>query len=278
MKNKLKIGIFDSSIGGISVLKEALKLNLFPEIEYLADTKYYPYGEKDETTIKERIIKIADFFQKRENNILIIACSTASAIYEKHKKEIKNIFKGKIYTMLNRSLCEEITRSSKNKNIGIISTSLTAKNGYFKKYIQTRTNNLKITVKAAPLLIEKITLGKHKSKETYLLAEKYLNPFVKDNDAIVLGCTHFHFTSKIIKKICYPKKIIEPAPICIKHIMKDLKLQKSLVQNTNIHFLCTKDLFNFKSQVNIFFESKKSHLKYSLVQLEKISDKLSFAV
>lgn len=266
-----RIAIFDSSIGGLSILKEAIKNFKGIQFEYLADTLYYPYGEKREDLIKERLKKILSYFEMRKCGILIIACSTASGIYEKNKKYFKGFFSGKIYTMLNQTLCEEIEKCSRNKKISIISTTLTKKLGQFKKYIEKNSSLSIIEVKEAPLLVEKITLGKINSEETKNLAKKYIAPLIKHSDTLVLGCTHFHFISTTIKKICSEKNVsvIEPAKTSIKHIKnlhKELRIKKG--QNEIILF-STSNINDFYKMALKIAKIKVPRKNYNITNIEK---------
>ena len=213
------IGIFDSGVGGLTVVKEIFKYLPGYQIVYFGDTARLPYGTKGGVFVKKYSAKITDWLIKKGAKLLIIACHTSSAwASESLKKQFKTI---PIFEMASPGVNEAI-KLTKNKKIGIIGTPGTIKSGFWQKKLLEFDHNLKIYSKPCPLfapLAEEGWLNEKPAKET---AKKYLKEFKNKNiDVLILACTHYPLLKRVIREtIGHNIRIINPA----ESLAKELKL------------------------------------------------------
>jgi len=201
----MKIGMFDSGVGGITVLKEFLKI--LPENEYIyfGDTKRVPYGGKSAENIKLFSIEIIDFLIKQNVDIIIAACNTVSAVC---LNEIKNNYDIKIIGVIEPTV--DYILKTDYKNIGIIGTKATVQSKVYTKILEK--NNIKTYNKACPLFVPVIEENIQKDIIVDSIIDFYLSDFLNiDLDAIVLACTHYPIIETKIKKYLPNIDIINPA-------------------------------------------------------------------
>lgn len=216
------IGIFDSGVGGLTVVKEIFKELPNHQIIYFGDTARLPYGTKGADFIKNHSLKIIDFLIGKGSKIIIVACHTASVILSDLPK---NYFKVPVFNMVDSSL-DDVISGTKNKKIGIIGTARTIKSKVWEKKLLKEENRLKIYSVACPLfvpLVEEGWLGKKITKE---IVKEYLKNFRKKGiDVLVLACTHYPLLKKEIKEaVGREVKIIDPGKslaVKLKEFLKD---------------------------------------------------------
>jgi glutamate racemase len=189
----LKAGIFDSGVGGLSVLDSILEHNLFEEIIYYGDTARVPYGTKNPQTIIKYALEALEFFEQFDIDVLIFACNSVSAyaieiLQEKTKLKIFGVIKAGV---LATSLV-----TNKNDNILIIGTKATINsNKYQNNLIKLGYNN--ITSIPTPLFVPLIEEGILKGEILHLAMKHYFENINKP-DIVILGCTHYPFISNEI--------------------------------------------------------------------------------
>ena len=208
-------GIFDSGVGGLSVV--ALLKKRFAEAGfiYLGDTDHFPYGEKSKESIQDYAYKNTCFLLNQGATIIIIACHTASALAADYlRKKFKGI---PIYDVISPTI-KEVSRLNLNR-IGIIGTRATIQSGIYEKKI----NSCVIISQSCPLLVSLIEEGWVDRPETYSILKHYLLPLKKQKiEGLVLSCTHYSLIKKQIKKILGSKiKIIDPAEILFDNLNFD---------------------------------------------------------
>lgn len=201
---KYKIGIFDSGVGGITVLKEIIKLLPNENILYYGDSKNAPYGEKSQEEIQKLSEDVTKFLIKEGCSVIVIACNTATAgaleyLRGKYPVHIIGVIDGGAKTALD---------ISKNKKINIISTPFTAKSQAYMKKIREFSKEAQIYQEGCPTLCPMIEDGwKQENNE---ILEKHLNNLSKDADTLILGCTHYPLIIEEIEKY-FSGNIVEPS-------------------------------------------------------------------
>ncbi len=186
------IGIFDSGIGGLSLVEACEKHIPEARILYVADTAHQPYGQKTAQQVLEYSGRICDFFQAQRVQAILVACSTASAVAV---PALQKSLKVPVFGLLQTGWVEETLRGTRHQRIGILATTLTTQTGMFAKALEQKASpGVQIFGRAAPELIDLISEGRVDDEVLLPAIRSALGPLLKKNiDALVIGCTHFNF-------------------------------------------------------------------------------------
>lgn len=193
----MSIGVFDSGLGGLSVLKH-LKQQLDHEsFVYVADSANAPYGNKLESFIYQRCLNISGFLVEKEVSLIVIACNTATAVAVERLRDVINIPIVAIEPALKPASFK--TQSGK---IGVLATASTLNSQPYNKLVTNFANKIVCFEQAAHGLVEQVEAGWLDGEETESLLNRYLQPMLQEGvDSIVLGCTHYPFLLPAISKI-----------------------------------------------------------------------------
>ena len=192
------IGVFDSGIGGLTVVK-SLKESLPNEtIFYVGDTARVPYGNKSKQRIQQFSKEIVKWLIQKNCKIIIVACNTASSLaIEILKKE----FSIPIFGVINPGVDYAIN-ATKTYNIGVLGTEATIISDAYGEKIKSNNPNIHVVSKACPLFVPLVEEGLVEGSIPMSIAELYLKDFKNTNiDTVILGCTHYPILKNIIKKI-----------------------------------------------------------------------------
>ncbi|MBT3477971.1 MAG: glutamate racemase [Candidatus Marinimicrobia bacterium] len=192
------IAVFDSGLGGLTVVK-ALQQKLPNEsIIYFGDTARVPYGNKSQTLIKEYSEEITKFLIGKKAKMVIVACNTASALALSHLKQTFDI---PILGVIEPG-AEAARAVTKSKNIGIIGTLATIRSEAYEKAIQKLDASIGTTAKACPLFVPLVEEGWLKGGVPTKIAETYLDELVAEGiDTLILGCTHYPLLIPVLEKV-----------------------------------------------------------------------------
>ena len=261
-ENKKSIGIFDSGLGGLTVLKE-LKQKLPKEsFIYFGDIKNLPYGNKSHKSILSYSYKISDFLFSKKIKSIVIACNTASAIgYEK----IDKLFKVPIYNVIDPCVDRAI-QTTKTNHIAVIGTEATINAGTYQKKIHKINKKVNIISKACPLFVPIVEENLIKEKFAYDIARYYSQKIKKsDVDTLILGCTHYPFINNLISQAVGKKiKIISSSKVTAEHIKKQLSERMLLNSNKaygNDQFYVSDEPQKFNYLAQVFLNNKSIKVK-----------------
>ena len=195
--NVKPIGVFDSGIGGLTVVKEIRKIMPHEDIVYLGDTARLPYGTKSIEAIVEFSLQNTRFLISRGAKFIVVACySATSAALDTLQRTFDLPIIGVIQPGVKRAL--ELTRTGR---IGVIGTSLTIYSGAYEKAFKKIKPEIEILGRACPLFIPLVEEGWLDHPATELIAQTYLKPLKEDTiDTLLLGCTHFPLLTGVIRK------------------------------------------------------------------------------
>ena len=197
----MKVGVFDSGLGGLTVLKSILEIFRNAEIFYIADTAYAPYGEKTVEQILNRCDNITrHLLENHKIEALIVACNTATSAAIKYLRE-KFPF---LIVIGTEPGIKPAILNTKTSNVGILATPATLKGEKYQFLVNELSNIKKVELyeQACIGLVDQIEKGEIDSPKTFDMLENWLIPMKKDNvDTIVLGCTHYPLVDDIIKRI-----------------------------------------------------------------------------
>jgi glutamate racemase len=192
------IGVYDSGIGGLTVVKRIASALPTEDIVYFGDTARVPYGSKSNSTVIEYSIQDARFLISKNVKAIVVACNTSSAVAI---EELKNNFHIPVIGMIEPGALYAVN-SSKTGRIGIIGTRATIKNKAYSNAIKKINPDIEVFEKACPLFVPLAEEGWINHKAAYDIAEEYLKELKKFNiDTLVLGCTHYPILSKVIQSV-----------------------------------------------------------------------------
>ena len=257
------IGIFDSGLGGLTVVNAIMKQLPSYDLLYFGDTARTPYGTKSQETVIGYSFENTDFLIKKGAEIIIIACNTASSVATGRLSEK---YHTPIFEVITPAVEDALTVSEK-KRIGIIGTRATVNSNIYKKKIQARNPDARVYSNACPLLVPLVEEGWMKKPETRMIVKKYLHPLKGGQiDTLILGCTHYPLLKDIIQqKIGKRIKIIDSslsvASQIKEYITKNPEIDHSLSKNCRASFFVSDVTDQFKKTAKKILK-KDIHLEH----------------
>ena len=204
MHNKNEyIAVFDSGVGGISVLKELVRQMPDENYLYFGDSANAPYGDKTTSQVRALTLSAADMLHDRGMKALVVACNTATAAAI---DQLRQTYPDTIIIGIEPALKVAADRFPKGR-IGVMATQVTLREEKFAHQIE-RFPDVSIDLSPAPGLVELIEQGKADAPETYQLLQTILTPYIGKLDALVLGCTHYPFAQKAIGSILGSRTVL----------------------------------------------------------------------
>ncbi len=196
--NDRPIGVFDSGIGGLTVLKEIMEKLPQENTIYLGDTARVPYGIRSPETVIKYSFENTKFLFSRGIKILVIACNTASSI---SLDAIKNSISMPVIGVIEPG-AKAAVKATRNKRVGIIGTDATITSNAYTNVIKTLDERIEVFGLPCPLFVPLVEEGWTNGNIATLIARKYLNIMKKkDIDTLVLGCTHYPLLKTVISKV-----------------------------------------------------------------------------
>lgn len=257
------IGVFDSGLGGLSVLKNFLTELPGYHYIYLGDTARVPYGDKSPEIIYNYTIEAVDFLFKKGCRLVVIACNTASsrALRRLQREWLPIRYPNNRVLGVIKPLAEAAAYDKKNKRIGVIGTRATISSEAYTKEINELNPRLKIFEIATPLLVPLIEEGRIKNLETKLILKSYLTPLKnKKIDSLILACTHYPYLRTEIQKIMGPHILIPDTghivALSLKSYLKRHTELKIIKNKTASDFYTTDNPKIFKAQAEKFLGKK----------------------
>ncbi|HEY9269188.1 MAG TPA: glutamate racemase [Methylotenera sp.] len=221
------IGVFDSGVGGISVLQHIHALLPYEQLLYVADSRYAPYGSKTPQEIQSRCFEIADFLIAKGVKAIVVACNTATAAAIDKMRE-----KYSLPIIGMEPAVKPAAAASKNGVIGVLATVGTLKSAQFAGLLESYGRNVKVVTQGCIGLVECIERGELRGDNTLDLLEQYCQPLLDEGaDTIVLGCTHYPFVKPLIRQIVGDGvTLIDTGAAVAKHLQKRLAALDLLTQ------------------------------------------------
>lgn len=204
------IGVFDSGLGGLTVVKEILKNLPHYKIIYFGDTARTPYGTKSAETVTRYAIENTQFLLEKGAKIIVVACHTVSstAIPTLKAKFLEVPFFEVVTPSMKKAL-----KLTKNKKIGLIGTRTTVESNIYEKLFKEANSEIKLYSTPTPLLVPLIEEGWLNKPETRKIVKKYLISLkMKGIDTLILGCTHYPLIKKLIQEKAGKRiKLVDPS-------------------------------------------------------------------
>jgi glutamate racemase len=248
-----RIGIFDSGIGGLTVMRAVIKRMPHENIVYFGDTARVPYGCKSSKTVERYSIENAIFLMEQNIKVLVVACNTASAFAV---DKLRRIFNVPIVDVVEPSVQRAIEKT-KNGRIAVLGTKATIKSGIYQQLIHKTSSKLEVFSVSCPLFVPLVEEGLTNHPITELAIKEYLLPLLeKKVDTVILGCTHYPLLGEAISKtLGKAVKVIDSASCCAEEIERVLELRgtKMKYRSTSSHgYFVSDDPEKFRKHGEIF--------------------------
>lgn len=194
------VGVFDSGVGGLSVLREIRRQLPSEHLLYVADSAFAPYGNKPQEFIEARSLAIVEFLLSLNAKAIVVACNTATGaaaatIRARHALPVVAM----------EPAIKPAAALTRSGVVGVLATQRTLASHNFVKLFERYGNGVEILAQACPGLVEQVEAGDLAGSGTRRLLERYLSPLLaKGADTLVLGCTHYPFLRPLIQKMAGP--------------------------------------------------------------------------
>lgn len=220
------IGVFDSGVGGLTVVKELIRQLPAEDIIYFGDTARVPYGIKSKETVIRFSIENILFLLKHEVKLICVACNTVSSVA---LPIIQNHFKVPMVGVLESGVREAVY-ATRNKRVGVIGTRGTIKSRAYEIQIRQLDPQVKVTVAACPLFVPFAEEGWLTGSPVLEVAREYLRPIKKAGvDTVILGCTHYPLLKPVIREVLGKKVTLIDSAKQVAIEVKNILAQEGLL-------------------------------------------------
>jgi len=203
--NPRPVGVFDSGIGGLTVVRELLRQLPHEHLVYFGDTARVPYGNKSPETVRRYSREILAFLEGQGVKMVVVACNTASAhALEDLQRAAPVPVEGVVGPGARAAV-----RASRSGHIGVIGTAGTMKSGAYARAIRALAGDARVVEQACPLFVPLVEEGWLDHEVTRLVAREYLAPLARQGmDTLVLGCTHYPLLKPLLHEILGPDIVL----------------------------------------------------------------------
>jgi glutamate racemase len=213
------VGVFDSGVGGLSVLRAIRRALPAESLLYVADSAYAPYGDRTDDYIERRSTDIVRFLIDHHAKAIVVACNTATGV---SIAELRRRFDVPFVGI--EPAVKPAASSTRTGRIAVLATSATLQSAKFARLAEEFGQSVAIHEQACPGLVEQVEAGELRTDATRTLVERYVRPLLVENvDTLVLGCTHYPFLEPVIRDIVGPSvTIIDPAVAVARELQRVL--------------------------------------------------------
>mgnify|MGYP002731984649 CR=1 FL=1 len=264
------IGVFDSGVGGLTVVREIMRQIPNEKIIYFGDTARVPYGSKSKETITRYSRQIVRFLESQDVKAIVIACNTASAYaLSELEKEVNIPIIGVV-----KPGAKVAAEATKNGKIGVIATEGTISSGIYSSYIKEIKKDAKVIGKACPLFVPLVEEGLWEDPVTDEIARRYLTEFTqqdKDIDTLILGCTHYPLIRSTLSRIAGENvTLVNPAYETAREL-KELLAEKDLLNDKELGLGDNRYQFYVSDKADKFQNFANSIIKYGILSAKVVN-------
>ena len=246
MNDKKPIGVFDSGVGGLTVLEKLVKMYPGENFIYVADQGYCPYGTKTKEEIEQRVLTVGKYLLSRGVKAIVIACNTASLF----KQSLQNITDIPVISVIEptaRLACQ----LTKTKKVAVLATNATIKNGKYQRILEE--NGMEVFPVPASQFVDIIESNEMNTEATLKTVTEKLAPLQnKGIDTVIHGCTHFGLLEFQMKKVLPDVTYVEcgyPTSIMLENV---LQLSKDNVAKGSVEIYTTGKRNDFEAKIKWF--------------------------
>ena len=213
------IGVFDSGVGGVSVLLEIQRLLPAEDLIYVADSAHAPYGDKPVEEIQDRAFRIVEFLLAQQVKAIVVACNTATGVAVEALRA-----RWSLPFVAIEPAVKPAAAATKTGIVGVLATRQTIASPRFARLAETWATGAQILAQPCPGLVEQIERGELTTERTRTLIASFVRPLVEQGaDTLVLGCTHYPFVQPLIAETAGPGvTIINPAAAVARELRRRL--------------------------------------------------------
>ncbi|MBQ7638087.1 MAG: glutamate racemase [Clostridia bacterium] len=260
------IGVFDSGLGGLTVVKEILSHLPNENIIFFGDTGRVPYGGRSKETIIQYVKDDMEFLLSHDVKAVVIACNTADSMA---KEEVEKLYNVPVVGVVEPA-AKKAAATSKNGRIGVIGTKATVRSGAYVKAISSFSPSAEVFAAACPLLVPLVEEGRFRKGDPVpeIVLREYLEPLKEKNvDTLILGCTHYPLLHDIVSEIMPDVNIICSGPASTEALIATLERDSLLSRSDNagrIRYFVSDSPDSFARNGSIFI-GREIHGSVSLV-------------
>ena len=225
------IGVFDSGVGGLTVVRALMERLPFENITYFGDTARVPYGVKSVETITAYATQITEFLLKQKVKLLIVACNTIAAVAGEPVREMSPV---PVLDVIDAG-ARRAAAETKSRQVGVIGTPATINSNAYARAIHRYDPRVRIYSHACPLFVPLVEEGWLDHPVTRLTAQEYLKPVLAEHiDTLVLGCTHYPLLKPLFEQLLGPQIRLVDSAEAMAAIASDLLAQEKLLNPSRI--------------------------------------------
>lgn len=257
------IGVFDSGLGGLTVMKEIMRRMPQESIIYFGDTGRVPYGTRSSETIQKYTEQDIQFLLQFDIKAIVIACGTASSVAMEH---VRAQFDLPIIGVV-QPTAKMAAQQTRNKKIGILGTNGTIRSGAYQRLLAEIDGDIQVVTAACPLFVPIVENGYAESQIAHIAAEEYLQPMMQAGvDTIILGCTHYPLLKNVISAIMGNSVTLIDSGVPTSHYINNLLSEQGLLSSKQpqYRFYVSDEVENFTNLAGMFLQLEMQH------QVEKI--------
>lgn len=266
------IGVFDSGLGGLTVVRELIGRNPCEDIVYFGDTGRVPYGTRSRETIKKYAAEDERFLLKHNVKLIIAACGTVSSVAADSANDLPVPF----FEMVTHA-ARAAVKATKNRKIGVIGTAATVSSGSHKKEILKLLPNAEVSAESCPLFVPLVESGWYGEDDIVVLetVRRYLAPIISAGcDTLILGCTHYPVLEGAIRRVTEGKITLINPGISVSEAVSDfIKLNgiENTKNNTGLHnFYVSDKPDSFKAQASVLLGEELDDRRVEQVDLSTL--------
>jgi glutamate racemase len=220
------VGVFDSGVGGLSVLGEVSRLLPNESLLYVADCGHIPYGEKSPEFIRERCRLVADFFHRRQAKALVVACNTATVAAA---AELRERYPNWPIVGMEPAV-KPAAAATRSGVVGVLATTGTLQSAKFAALLDRFASDVRVVTQPCPGLVELIETGNLHSPQLRQLLAGYVEPLLAAGcDTLILGCTHYPFLRPLLAQMVPPDVILIDTGAAVARQLQRLLEQQQLL-------------------------------------------------